>query len=190
MTEERDRNAVQFTYVPNTTLTRANAQTVDLGTFVQNIGLEGVTFDPQTGGYIFVKEEQPEGIFQTTLDFVAGTASNGSPTTVNSVDLFNPALAGLSDFADVFALSNLTALNGQADQSNLLVLSQADGKIVEIDRTGVIKSSLTIVSNAGNPLTVPAQQHEGLTMDNAGNLYVVSENGGGDFDHPQLLQTV
>jgi hypothetical protein len=33
---------------------------------------------------------------------------------------------------------------------------------------------------------VPAQQHEGLTMDADGYLYVVSENGGGDFDHPQL----
>src|ERR1700751_5420446 len=48
MTEERDRQAVEFTYAANTTLDRSGAQTVDLGTFVQNIGLEGVTYDPQT----------------------------------------------------------------------------------------------------------------------------------------------
>lgn len=186
MTEERDRQAVLFTYVAGGILTRANAKTVKLGTFVQNIGLEGVTYDPLTGGYIFVKETQPEGIFQTGIDFNAGTATNGSATTENSINLFDPALAGLADFADVFALSNLPALNGQPNYGNLLVLSQESGKIVNIDRSGNISSSLTILSDPGNPLDVAAQQHEGLTMDRDGILYVVSENGGGDFDHPQL----
>jgi uncharacterized protein YjiK/2',3'-cyclic-nucleotide 2'-phosphodiesterase (5'-nucleotidase family) len=183
MTEERDRNAVLFTYVAGTTLTRAAAQTVQLGTFVQNIGLEGLTYDPITGGYIFVKEITPLGIFQTDIDFNAGTATNGSSSTVNSIDIFNPSLTGLSDFADVYALANIPTLSASG---NLLVLSQEDGKIVNISRTGVISSSLKIVSDPGNPLTVAAQQHEGLTMDNDGILYVVSENGGGDFDHPQL----
>jgi len=183
MTEERDRRAVKFTYVPGTTLTRAAAQTVTLGTFVQNIGLEGLTYDPITGGYIFVKEITPQGIFQTGIDFNAGTATNGSASTVNSIDLFNPSLTGLSDFADVYALANIPSLS---TSNNLLVLSQEDGKIVNISRTGVISSTLKIVSDPGNPLTVAAQQHEGLTMDSDGILYVVSENGGGDFNHPQL----
>lgn len=186
MSEERDRQAVLFTYVAGGTLTRSAAQTVKLGTFVQNIGLEGLSFDPLTGGYIFVKETQPQGIFQTGIDFIAGTATNGSPTTENSINLFDPALANLLDFADVFALSNLPALIGQPNYGNLLVLSQESGKIINIDRSGNISSSLTIVSDPGNPLTVSAQQHEGLTMDRDGNIYVVSENGGGDFDHPQL----
>ena len=186
MTEERDRQVVKFTYVAGGTLHRSDAQTVKLGTFVQNIGLEGVTYDPLSGGFILVKETQPEGIFQTDIDFAAGTATNGSPSTVNSVNLFDPALANLLDFADVFALSNLPSLNGHADYNNLLVLSQESGKIVNIDRTGNIKSSLTIVSDPGNPLDAVAQQHEGVTMDREGILYTVSENGGGDFDHPQL----
>jgi uncharacterized protein YjiK len=186
MTEERDRQVVLFTYVAGGTLHRSDAQTVKLGTFVQNIGLEGVSYDPLTGGYILVKETQPEGIFQTDIDFAAGTATNGSPSTENSVNLFDPALANLLDFADVFALSNLPSLNGHADYNNLLVLSQESGKIVNIDRTGHIKSSLTIVSDPGNPLDVVAQQHEGVAMDRDGILYTVSENGGGDFDHPQL----
>ena len=186
MTEERDRQVVSFTYTPNTVLTRADAQTVDLGTFVQNIGLEGITYDPQTGGFILVKEKQPEGIFQTGVDFNAGTATNGSATTVNSVDLFDPTLTNLLDFADVFALSNLSFLAGQTDSSHLLILSQESGKIINVDRSGNVYSSLSIQTDAGNPLDVPAQQHEGVTMDNNGYLYVVSENGGGDFDHPQL----
>jgi uncharacterized protein YjiK len=56
-------------------------QTVKLGTTIGNIGLEGISFDPQTGGYICVKEKDPESIFQTGIDFVAGTATNGSPST-------------------------------------------------------------------------------------------------------------
>jgi uncharacterized protein YjiK len=186
LVEERDRQISKFTYVAGTTLTRGDVQTVDVGTFVDNIGIEGISFDPSTTGFIAVKETLPEGIFQTNVDFATGTATNGSPTTINSIDLFDPALAGLSDFADVYALSNVPSMVGQPQQDNLLVLSQESGKIVNIDRAGNVASSLTIISDPGNPLSIPNQQHEGLTMDHDGNLYVVSENGGGDIDHPQL----
>ena len=53
----------------------------------------------------------------------------------------------------MFALSNLPSLSGP-DSSHLLVLSQESGKIVNIDRSGNISSSLTIVSDPGNPLSV------------------------------------
>ncbi len=185
-TEERDRQAVKFTYVAGGTLTRAAAQTVKLGTTVGNIGLEGLTYDPQTSGFIFVKEMDPEGIFQTTIDFAAGTASNGSATTVNSTNLFDPALASLEDMSDVFAFSNLPSMSGQPQAGNLLILSQESGMIRQVDRSGNILSSLTLVADAGNPLTIQNQTQEGITMDRDGIIYVVSENGGGDQDHPQL----
>jgi len=175
-TEERLRQLVQFTYAAGTTLTRAATQTVKLGTTVGNIGLEGLSYDPQTGGFVVVKETQPLGIFQTAVDFAAGTATNGSPTTENSVNLFDPALAGVSDFSDVYALAD----------GNLLIISQEAGRIVEVDRAGHVSSSLTIASDAGNPLSVPDQGHEGITMDEDGRIYIVSEAGGGDNDHPQL----
>jgi uncharacterized protein YjiK len=176
-TEERLRQLVQFTYAAGTTLTRGQTQTVKLGTTVGNIGLEGVSNDAQTGGFIVVKETQPLGIFQTAIDFAAGSATNGSPTTENSVNLFDPALAGVSDFSDVFAL---------ADGSQLLIISQESGRIVAVDRAGHVFGSLTIASDAGNPLSVPDQGHEGITMDDDGRIYTVSEAGGGDNDHPQL----
>ncbi|MBO0721915.1 MAG: SdiA-regulated domain-containing protein, partial [Blastocatellia bacterium] len=184
--EERDRQANLFTYAAGGILHKTDVQTVKLGTTIGNIGLEGISYDPQTGGYICVKEMDPESIFQTGIDFAAGTATNGSPTATSSSDLFNPSLANLADFSDVFALSNLPSLNGQPDYSHLLILSQESGQIVNIDRSGTIYSTLTIVSDPGNPLSVADQTHEGLTMDRDGNLYVVSENGGGDSDHPQL----
>lgn len=184
--EERLRQANLFTYAAGTTLDGAGVQTVKLGTTVGNIGIEGITYDPLTGGYIAVKEITPEGIFQTGIDFAAGTATNGSPTTVNSANLFDPALAGLSDFADVYALSNVASLAGQPDSSHLLVLSQEDGRLVNVDRSGRVFSTLAIASDPGNPLSVADQQFEGVTVDDDGRLYIVSENGGGSIAFPQL----
>ncbi len=184
--EERDRQANLFTYTPNTTLDRSGAQTVKLGDTVGNIGLEGITYDPQTGGFIAVKEKDPEGIFQTGINFTTGTATNGSATTVNSTNLFTPGNLNLLDFADVYALSNLPSLNGLPDAGNLLVLSQESGKIVEIDRAGNVLSTLTITADPTDTISVVDQQHEGVTMDRDGNIYVTSENGGGDINRPQL----
>lgn len=184
--EERDRQANLFTYVAGGVLRKTDAQTVKLGTTIGNTGFEGLSYDPLTNGFIFVKESDPKSIFQTGIDFAAGTATNGSPTATSSTDLFNPALANLADFSDVFALSNLPSLNGQPDYSHLLILSQESGQIINIDRAGNVSSVLTLVADPGNPLPIAEQTHEGLTMDRDGNLYVVSENGGGDMDHPQL----
>ena len=173
ITDERVRTASLFTYAAGTTLTASNVKTVDLGTDVGNIGIEGIAFDPLTNGFIAVKESGPLGVFQTTIDFTALTASNGSSTTVNPTDLFTPASAGLLDFADVFAFS---ALSPTSDR--LLILSQESGKVVNVDRAGNISSSLTIVSAPGNGLTVIDQGFEGLTVDKNGFLYLTSENGG------------
>jgi len=186
MTEERDRQVVLFTYAAGTTLTRSNTKTVKLGTFVNNIGTEGLSYDPKTNGYIVLKEITPMGIFQTGIDFNAGTATNGSATTENSANLFNPDLLGVTDVADIFALSNIPGLSGLPLYDNLLVLSQENAKVVNTSRTGTIFSTLNIASDPGNPLDAPSQQHEGLTMDRNGVLYIVNENGGGDIDHPQL----
>jgi len=61
--EERDRQANLFTYTKDTTLTKSNVKTVKLGTTIGNIGIEGISWDPQTNGYIAVKEVTPAGIF-------------------------------------------------------------------------------------------------------------------------------
>ncbi len=185
MTEERDRQLVRFTYAAGTTLTRGDVRTVKLGTTIGNVGFEGVGNDPVSGGLLVVKEAEPMSIFQTGIDWDAGTATNGSPTATGSTDLFDPALLGLGDLSDVFALANLSTLTGpQTD--DLLVLSQESGKVVVTDRAGNVSSSLTLIKDPGNPLSIPEQTHEGVTMDNDGKLYVVSEQGGGDADHPQL----
>ncbi|OYW70598.1 MAG: hypothetical protein B7Z37_30255, partial [Verrucomicrobia bacterium 12-59-8] len=130
MSEERDRQLVKFTYVAGTTLSRSGAQTVKIGTFVDNTGTEGLTYDPQTGGYICLREVSPMGIFQTGVNFAAGTATNGSASTTNSTNLFNPALTGMTDFADVFAFSNIPSMTSQPQAGNLLLLGQEDARVV------------------------------------------------------------
>jgi uncharacterized protein YjiK len=185
MTEERDRQIVKFTYAAGSTLTRAQTQTVKLGTTIGNIGLEGVANDPYSGGFVLVKEKQPESIFQTGVDWNAGTASNGSPTTDESTNLFDPTLLGVNDLSDVFSLSNLSTLTGP-ETSHLLVISQESGKILNVDRSGNVSSSLTIEEDASDTLSVVDMTMEGVTVDNDGTVYVVNENGGGDVNHPQL----
>jgi hypothetical protein len=66
------------------------------------------------------------------------------------------------------------------------MISQESGRVIDVDRAGAISSHLDIVGDADNPLSVPDQTHEGVTMDNDGTMYTVNENGGGDSNHPQL----
>ncbi len=186
VSEERDRQLVKISYTAGVTKSRADAQTVKLGTFVDNIGTEGMSWDPLTNGFIVMKEKSPIGIFQTAIDFVAGTASNGSNVTQNSTNLFDPALLGMTDVADVYALSNLPTMSGKAQEGNLLVIGQEDARVVNVDRSGNIHSSLQIVADPGSLISAPDQQHEGITMDRAGFIYVVNENGGGNINFPEL----
>lgn len=185
MTEERYRQAVKFTYAANDTLERADTSTVKLGTTIGNTGLEDVTRDPISGSYIFVKESDPQGIFATGINWAAGTATNGSPTTENSTNLFDPALVNMGDLSGVFAMANLSTLTG-ADIPNLLIISQESGKVKEVTPAGAVMSSLTIKKDPDNPLSVPAQTFEGVAMDNDGKLYITTEQGGGNAQSPQM----
>lgn len=176
MVEERFRQVNEFTYAAHTTLGAAGVRTVKLGTTIGNIGIEGLSLDPMTRGFVAVKESGPSGVFQTTLDFAAGTASNGAPTLENSVNLFDPAKTGLSALNDVFALSNIVPASA-ADHGHLMILSAPDGKIVKMSRSGELLGTLAVGS---------AAQNEGMTMDASGAIYVVSEIGGG-AGRPELL---
>jgi hypothetical protein len=77
-------------------------------------------------------------------------------------------------------------MSGQPQASHLLIIGQEDARVVLVDRAGNIQSTLNLASDPGNPLNAADQQHEGITMDRAGNIYIVNENGGGSIDFPQL----
>ena len=167
MVEEGLRQANLFKYQAGGTLARADVKSVKLGTNAGNQGIEGIGFDPMKNGYLAVKQIAPQGIFETTIDFTAGTASNGSASTVNSVNLFEPVLAQVTDLNDLAVLSSVLASTAP-DYSHLLLLSSQSGQIVKLDRTGRIYSTLNVGSTA---------HHEGITVDKQGVMYVVSEQG-------------
>lgn len=178
LVEERYRQLNEFTYAAGTTLgPTSEVRSVKLGTTIGNVGIEGLSHDPASGGYLLAKEATPQGIFQTTVDFATGTASNGSASTENAINLFDPALVGLSSFNDVFALSNLLPA-GAAGYEHFLVLGAADGLVRMMDRAGNVLGTLNVGGTAKN---------EGVTMDAQGNIYVVGEEGGGSLDKPEML---
>jgi uncharacterized protein YjiK len=160
-------------------------------------------------GFIVVKEKQPEDIFQTNVDWgsrgaastdpAQGAATNGGPTENEGsgsapAPLFAPSDANVNDFSDVYALSNIPSLDGAdritgADSTSydgdILIDSQESGSIEEINRSGAILSRLDLFPNPSSGLDVVDETHEGVTMDNDGNLYVDSEDGAGPGD-PEL----
>ena len=78
-------NLPMLTHAAGTTLGASGSRAAKIGTTVGNIGIEDLSFDPSTSGFVMVKEFPPSGGFQTTVDFAAGVASNGSaPTTSKS----------------------------------------------------------------------------------------------------------
>lgn len=184
MTEERKRNVVRFDYAPGTTLARANTSTVTLGTAVGNTGLEGITYDSTSNSYILVNQAAGSGatqnIFQTSITFagIGGSATNGSSSTVNATPLFPPANIGFTDLNDVYALSNIAGFAGSAS-NNLLVLTNA-GRVREMSRAGAVLSQLTVPSGTS--------QIEGITMDDRGYIYLVSDNG--DFGTSQIASSL
>jgi uncharacterized protein YjiK len=157
--EERQQRVYRFTYVPGGTLARSMLQSAPLGSPIGNEGIEGVSFEPLTGFTFAVKEKNPTRVLRASIDYKAGTAS--------FTDLFNPASLGVLDLADVAVLSTVPSLVGTSDQDNLLLLSQASARLLEVSRTGVVLSQLS--------LTGIATTAEGVTIDPRGVIYICDE---------------
>lgn len=159
--DERVRDARLLDWLGNdTVLVLATLPTVDLGSTVDNIGLEGISLDPRDGSFITVKEVSPQEVNLNTLDFVTET---GTVTP-----LFVPAL-GVADIADVQVLATVPSLAGTADEDHLLILSQESARLLEVDRSGNVLSQFSFAG-----LSTSA---EGVTIDGDGVIYVVDENG-------------
>jgi uncharacterized protein YjiK len=190
ITEERESKLDLFTYVPGGELHRSGAKTVTIGKPNDNIGIEGVTNDPLNAGHmIAIKESGPERIYSTDIDWNATppTATNfeAEGTGPGEGELFPAADVGTLDFSDVYALANVPGISA-AEESNLLVISQESGEVVNISRTGHVNSRLAELAEPSDTISVPDMTNEGVTMDQNGNLYIVDEDGGGSQAHPQM----
>lgn len=159
LAEERVQNIVRFNYTPSTTLNRVGLPTFNVGPNVGNVGLEGIGYDPVGGTVFGVKEKTPQAIYNVTLDF---------PTMTGSVTSFTPSL-GLLDLSDVQPLAGVASVVGAGSADNLLIYSQESGKLLEVTRTGAVVSEFDLT------LALSASA-EGVTIDEEGTIYIVSED--------------
>jgi uncharacterized protein YjiK len=160
LVEERLQDVYKITYTPGGTLRRATLPFFSFGGEVGNTGLEGVSYDPVTGRIIGVKEKIAQALY--TADINLGTMAG-------TVSGFDPGLSStLQDLADVQSLATVLSLRGTPDESNLIVISQESAALVEIDRAGAILGRLDFTG-----LSATA---EGVTIDQDGTIYVVSED--------------
>lgn len=128
-----------------------------------NKGFEGLAFDPQGRRLFAGKERDPLRIFEV-LGFPF-QEEDGPPSLTVKTDLERDRRLPLRD---------LSSLDFDGRTGHLLVLSDQSQLLVELDEQGEVISSLSLrAGRAGLRKGVP--QAEGMAVDEAGNLYLVSE---------------
>lgn len=138
--------------------------TLEINPTKRNKGFEGVTYDAGHDRLFAIKERDPRQLFE-----VSGmlAALDGGPLRLT-----------VSDRRDwvkrsVFA-TDLSDGHYDPRTGHLLVLSDQSRNITELDNEGRFVSILSLRGGFSG-LARTAPQPEGMTMDDAGNLYVVSE---------------
>lgn len=154
--EERIQTVYRLGYQADTVVSRASLSSVNLGPSVGNVGLEGVSYDRVSGGFVTVKEKSPQAVRAGSIDFTSGTHT--------LADLFTPAL-GVSDLSDVQVLS---AFTGTSYADNLLIYSQESQRLFEVSRSGQVLSSLAFTFISGIA--------EGVTIASDGTIFITDES--------------
>lgn len=169
--DERPQDAHRFSYQAGGSINLANAASVSFGGNAGNLGTEGVSYDPRNGGsFVTVKQGSPQAVLAGGLNFETGASTMSA--------LFNPALLGLASLSDVQTLASVDALAGTAAADHLLILSLDSKRLVEVNRSGQILSSLDISG-------LTQQAIEGVTVDEKGIIYLVAEDSG--FGNSRLI---
>jgi len=160
ITEERQGRVLYISIYSHTTvLNLSNMLYTQIPGISNNEGLEGVTRNSVTGDYYAVKEKNARTLYKY----------NGTSTTPNLLQTcdIQANSFGMSDVSDVFHLSIPTGLANLEVSDKILILSDESSRVVEIDNNCNLYSTLYLPSSG--------TQHEGITMDNNGTIYVVSE---------------
>jgi uncharacterized protein YjiK len=151
--EERLQDAFQFIYVANGSVSLASAPWASISNHpYNNLGMEGISYDPRDGSFVSVKQASPMEVRAGTLNFAAG----GGSSTMSP--LFDANLLGLASLSDVQTLSPVSALTGTAAADNLLILSLDSQRLVETNRSGTVLSSFDLSS-------ITTRAIEGVTVD-------------------------
>jgi uncharacterized protein YjiK len=122
-----------------------------------NKGFEGIAWDSRNERVLLGKERGPLGLF--SLPFPGEDGATGALQPVASGHLF---------------LRDISSLTYDARTGHALVLSDESRLLLEVDEQGEPVSFISL-SGGMNGLTRGIAQAEGVTMDAAGNIYIVSE---------------
>ena len=155
--DERDHSLTVVKVDAGTTaLNKADFPSYDLGpSNDQNKAFEAVTWDKRNQQLV-LGEERPPALFTWKSD---GNTLTGDKQKLASTEL------------DV---RNLSALSIDPRTGHLLVLSADSHLLLELDETGEQVSFMTLLGGF-NGLKDTIPRAEGVTMDESGNLYMVSE---------------
>jgi uncharacterized protein YjiK len=128
-----------------------------------NKGLEGMAYDASSGVLYVANESKPIRIFE-----VRGFVEPANASSRVEVRKW-------SDMAiERLAVSDLSGLHFDASSERLLALSHESHAVIELSPNKQPVSRLSLDSQISG-LAEPAPQAEGLSMDDAGTIYVVSE---------------
>lgn len=159
ITDERRRNLTIFELNPlSHELNLADGKPFDLG-FPEsgNKGFEGIAWDPAQRRLLLGKEREPTAMFSL--------ASDGDRLLSNT-------LLPLPGYA--LGLRNVSALSVDPRTGHLLVLSAQSNLLLELDENGRPLSFISLLGGL-NGLEARIPRAEGVAMDEAGNIYMVSE---------------
>ncbi len=160
--DERKHHVLKVTITPETKVINSdNLPLLQIGIGTgNNKGFEGIAWQPDNRSIWVIKERDP-----ITLYHIKGFADS---TETNRIEI------------NVDEKMNQAASKGNSDASglhldsrtgNLLVLSDESARVTEINRAGEVVSTLSL----GWELNDSVPQAEGITMDDKGDIYIVSE---------------
>ncbi len=170
VTEERLQNGYKFSYSAGGSVDLGNTPYVSFGPTIDNIGIEGISYDARNGGFVTVKQDNPAVLsIYSALTFSTTAGADATPFASFSGPNSNSSLFGLASLSDVAVLGGVNSLVGTTAADNLLLLSLDSRKLIEITRAGVLKSTFDL-SNV-----LPHNGIEGVTIDENGTIYLVAE---------------
>ncbi|WP_165671838.1 SdiA-regulated domain-containing protein [Metapseudomonas otitidis] len=159
VTDERRRTLSIFTL---DSLTREldvrEADEFDLG-FADsgNKGFEGIAWDPAQGRLLLGKEREPTAMFSLTSDGSRSLAGELQPLPSYGL-----------------GMRNLSALSVDPRTGHVLALSAQSNLLLELDEAGEPVSFISLLGGF-NGLESRIPRAEGVAMDEAGDIYMVSE---------------
>jgi uncharacterized protein YjiK len=122
-----------------------------------NKGFEGIAWDSRNERVLLGKERDPLGLF--SLPFPGEDGATGALQPMSSGHLF---------------LRDISSLTYDARTGHTLVLSDESRLLLEVSESGDPISFISLAPGM-NGLRQGIAQAEGVTMDAAGNIYIVSE---------------